>query len=97
MTTSHNNNIPKMKINKFRQILDLPQINEFNVPLINTTIDMTIHIDNSKTTPITYFIFHSSFQVYGWTTNSTKAFKVKNNASLYSPNELYDLMRGETI
>ena len=93
MTTTFN--IPKMKINKFRTILDLPQIDKFEVPLLNTTIDMTIHID--KSTNEKYFIFHTPFMAYGWTTNSTEAFTAKGNASMYNAGELYNLMRGKTI
>ena len=95
MTTTFN--IPKMKINKFRQILDLPQIDKLEVPLLDTTINMAIHIDESEVKPVTYFLFHSSFMVYGWTTNSGEAFTAKGNASIYTAGELYDLMRGKKI
>ena len=86
--------IPKMRINKFKQILDLPQTDKFRVELFDTSINMTIHQDkgNQKV-----FIFHSASQVYGWTTDSTDAFTAKDNACIYTANELYRLMRGKRI
>jgi hypothetical protein len=91
--TSQHLYIPKMKINKFREILDLPEIDRFKVDLINTRIDMSIHQGEDKK----YFIFHSAFMVYGWTTSFQDAFTAKGNACIYDAGELYDLMRGKKL
>jgi hypothetical protein len=52
---------------------------------------MTIHQDDNGKK---FFMFHSRFEVYGWTDNATDAFTAKGNACIYTGNEFYELMRG---
>ena len=86
--------IPKIKINKFRDILSKPEIDKFSRETIDgVKIDMTIHQDDTGK----YFLFHGFIQVYGWTVCSQKAFQILGNMEIYTAHELYEAMRGRKV
>lgn len=86
----------KMNINKFRDILEIPQIDEFtNRTFDGAAIALTIHqapFSNKK-----YFVLHGGFQVYGWTEDANKAFDNFHNMSVFTVNEFYEGLRGRKV
>ena len=86
--------IPRIKINSFSSILAKPEVDRFHCDTFDQTrIDLTVHEDDTGK----FFIFHSVFQVYGWTTDPNVAFDIKGNMGIYTNHEIYEMMRGREI
>lgn len=72
--------LPKLRINKFRDALSLPEIDRFDVDTLSGyKLRLTIHEGQGRKVAV----LHSTFQVYGWTENMHEAFDYKHNAAIY--------------
>lgn len=86
--------LPTMRINKFQNVLDLPKVDSFTKQTFdNRVVELSIHQGDGPK----YFIIHSIFQVYGWTTEFQIAFQVWGNVGIYTTSELYEGLRGREV
>ncbi len=84
--------LTKMKINGFKRILDMAEVDRFQAVTFDTSLlYLTVHENEQDK----YFVIHSPFQVYGWTQNAFEAFGVWHNVSIFTCDELYDGLRGK--
>jgi len=82
--------LPKLKINRFKEVLDKKTVDTFTVELIEGA-PLTLDIKEDGTA-----IIHSTFQVYGWG-HKLDVLAYRGNSCIYTSSELYEIMRGRSI
>ena len=88
--------IPKLKINGFNDVLSMLKIDEWNTPSLIDGTKLKVSVHQAKN-GIKYFVLHTPFQVYGWTTDIYTLDQVTTNMCIYDCNELYELLRGRKV
>jgi len=92
-----NTQLPRMNINSWKAVLNLPVDDTFEKRTFDrASLRMTVHKNDGSLRHFGEKIFciHSTFQVYGWTDSTEDAFQAWDNIEIYKTNEIYEAFRG---
>lgn len=86
--------LPKLNINKFRQVIDLPLVETFGPREVADGGKLVLEVRQGAKP---HYVIRTTFQVYGWTTSPDLAFQAWGNICAYNCNEIYEAFRGRKV
>lgn len=86
--------LPKLKINGYKALINLPIVDEFKIEAQNNAI-IKLHIHQDENIKVA--VIRTTFQIIGWTHDMNEAFNFFHNCCIYTLNEMYDAARGKRL